>query len=475
MGSIKFFEDVKWFIPLQTSKKLRACIVRLSGIFILLISSFTPVSGQSVQNNTSGTTSMNLDQCIAYGLQHQPYIQQSLINQKIVKSTNIINLSAWLPQLSASGTYTHYFQTPSQFTANTSGSGTPSAITRSPINNEFFPELYVSQTIYSPEVVSAAKNAHLFVQQAEQSLDSTKINVIVNISTAYYNLLLTLQQIGVLKEDTTRLGKTLHDTFYQYKGGIVDQTDYKEAYISLNNSKAQLRQSVENVKPQYSILKQIMGFPVKDNFNVVLDTIAMLKQLSIDTTQVFKSENRIEYKLLQTTKALQKNTISYYKSQFFPTLSANSAYILQYEGNGSSNFLSNPYPYSYIGLTFNLPLFTGFKRTESIVKARLELQQLDLAEYTMESVFYTQYQTALAGYKSNLYEMKLLKENEDMAKDVYGVVTLQYRQGIVPYLNVISAETNLMSSEINYLNAMFQVLISKVNLEKSMGILSINQ
>ena len=71
--------------------------------------------------------------------------------------------------------------------------------------------------------------------------------------------------------------------------------------------------------------------------------------------------------------------------------------------------------------------------------------------------------------------MKLLKENEDMAKDVYGVVTLQYRQGIVPYLNVISAETNLMSSEINYLNAMFQVLISKVNLEKSMGILSINQ
>jgi outer membrane protein TolC len=137
--------------------------------------------------------------------------------------------------------------------------------------------------------------------------------------------------------------------------------------------------------------------------------------------------------------------------------------------------MSNPYPYSYIGLTFNLPLFTGFRRNESIVKAKLELQQLDLKEYTMESDFYTQYQTALAGYKSNLYEMKLLKENETMAKDVYGVVTLQYRQGVVPYLNVISAETNLMSSEINYLNAMFQVLISKVNLEKSMGILSINQ
>jgi outer membrane protein TolC len=475
MESKKFFGEVKWFLSLNKIKKLKAYIVRLAGIFILIFSSIIPVSGQSVQKNPSDTSSMNLDQCIAYGLQHQPFIQQSIINQKIVKSSNIINLSAWLPQLSASGTYTHYFQTPSQFITNTSGSGAPFVVNRSPINNEFFPQLYVSQTIYSPEVVSAAKNAHLFVEQAEQSLDSTKINVIVTISTAYYNLLLTLQQIGVLKEDTTRLGKTLHDTFYQYKGGIVDQTDYKEAFISLNNSKAQLRQSVENVKPQYSILKQIMGYPVKDNFNVVLDTVAMLKQLAIDTTQIFNSENRIEYKLLQTTKALQKNTISYYKSQFFPTLSANSAYTLQYEGIGSSNFMSNPYPYSYIGLTFNLPLFTGFRRNESIVKAKLELQQLDLKEYTMESDFYTQYQTALAGYKSNLYEMKLLKENETMAKDVYGVVTLQYRQGVVPYLNVISAETNLMSSEINYLNAMFQVLISKVNLEKSMGILSINQ
>jgi len=473
MVSKKFFEEINWFLSLKTTEKLRACLFRLTGVFVLLFSPIIPVFGQPTQSNTPITSAMNLDQCIAYGLQHQPYVQQSLINQKIVRSSNIINRSAWLPQVSASGTYTHYFQTPNIFTTN-STTGT-SVVTRSPINNEFFPQLYASQTIYSPDVVYAAKNAHLFVQQAEQSLDSTKINVIVNISTAFYNLLLTLQQIGVLQEDTTRLGKTLHDTYYQYKGGIVDQTDYKEAFISLNNSKAQLRQSVENVKPQYSILKQSMGYPVKDHFNVVIDTTEMLKQLVIDTTQVFKRENRIEYRLLQTTKALQKNAVSYYKSQFFPTLSVNSAYILQFESNTSSNFWSNSYPYSYIGLTFNLPLFTGFKRNESIVKANLELKQLDLEEVNLESNFYTQYQTALAGYKSNLNEMKLLKENEDMAKDVYGVVTLQYRQGIVPYLNVITAETNLISSEINYLNTLFQVLISKVNLEKSMGILSINQ
>jgi outer membrane protein TolC len=46
---------------------------------------------------------------------------------------------------------------------------------------------------------------------------------------------------------------------------------------------------------------------------------------------------------------------------------------------------------------------------------------------------------------------------------------LQYQQGIVAYLNVITAESNLISSEIGYLNALFQLLSSKIDLEKSMG------
>ena len=61
------------------------------------------------------------------------------------------------------------------------------------------------------------------------------------------------------------------------------------------------------------------------------------------------------------------------------------------------------------------------------------------------------------------------QENKAMAKDTYGVVSLQYREGIVPYLNLITAQANLISSEVSYVNSLFQVLISKVALEKAMG------
>jgi len=75
----------------------------------------------------------------------------------------------------------------------------------------------------------------------------------------------------------------------------------------------------------------------------------------------------------------------------------------------------------------------------------------------------------LANYKGNFYNLQLLQKNVALAQRTYFVVDLQYKSGIVAYLNVITAESNLISSEISYLNALFQVLSNKIDLEKAMG------
>ena len=62
-----------------------------------------------------------------------------------------------------------------------------------------------------------------------------------------------------------------------------------------------------------------------------------------------------------------------------------------------------------------------------------------------------------------------MRDNVKMAQRVYYVVELQYKQGIVAYLNVITAQSNLITSETSYINALFQTLSSKIDLEKAMG------
>jgi len=413
---------------------------------------------------------LNLDQCIVYALQHQPALMQSSINISIARKTNAISLSAWLPQIDFSGNLMHYDPLPTTFSANPANPNGPLVPGHSGIVNSFNPQVTATQAIINPDVLYAARSAHLYVQEAQQSNDSTKINLIATVSKSFYNLLLTLAQMNVLKDDTTRLGKTLRDAYHQYVSGIVDKTDYKEASISLNNSKALLKQATESVRPLYASLKQVMGFPPEKEFSVSYDTMKMQQKIAFDTTQQLQFEKRIEYQQIQTIKKLQQQTVQYYRSQYLPSLSAFYNYTLEYENNNFSSLLNQAYPYSYLGASVSIPLFTGLRQHESVQKAKLQMQKINWAEVDLKSRIYSEYTAALATYKSNLYNLNELRDNMAMAKEVYGIVSLQYKEGLIAYLNVITAESNLISSEISYLNALFQVLVSKVDLEKAMGI-----
>lgn len=456
------------------SEKSLKCIFSLGfpGKQLFLIIQFICVVFNCYSQKTNLTDSVpyyNIDQCIAYALQHQPAVMQSSIGIDIARKTNVINLSAWLPQVNLNGTLTHYNQLPTSFVANTLTPFPPFLKENEGYVNTLVPQLSLTETIFSADVLNAARNARLIVEQAKQTNDSSRINLIASVSKAFYNLLLSLEQLNVLKEDTTRLNKNLKDTYHQYIGGTVDKTDYKQAIISLNNSKAQLKQTYESIRPEYSTLKQYMGFPQESKFNVIIDTSRMMKEIVFDTTQQLQYKNRIEYQLLQTNKKLQQQAVNYYRSQFLPSLSAFYDYNYQYETNPYGNFLNQAYPYSYIGGSLNFPIFTGFRRNASIQKAKLQLQQIEWADSSLKSGIYTEYSNALATYKSNIYDLVVLRENVSMAKDVYSVVSFQYKQGVVPYLNVITAESDLISSEISYINSLFQVLLSKVDLEKALG------
>jgi outer membrane protein, multidrug efflux system len=439
----------------------------LSSFFLIL--SFTGISFYTSAQNTADTSkSFTIDQCIDYALHHQPALNQSLINESIAQATNSINLSAWLPQVNLTGSLTHYIQQP---TTLVDSSGTVHQ-ERTGIANTAIPGIGITQAIFTPQLSYAAKSAKLYVKQAQQITDSTKINIVSSVSQSFYNLLLTFEQIDILKEDTARLTKNYNDTYHQYVGGIVDQTDYEEAAITLNNSKAQLKQTTENLLPQYATLKQLMGFPQEQQFNISFDTAQMMQNISFDTTQQLQYEKRIEFQQLQTTKGLQHNLVDYYKSAWLPSISAFYNYNYEYENNNFSKLFDNAYPNSLIGLDVTMPLFTGFWRVESLRRARLQEKVLDWSEVDLRSQIYTEYSTAMANYKGNLYNFNELRENVVMAKDVYRIVSLQYHQGTVAYLNVITAESNLITSEINYLNALFQVLSSKIALEKALGDIS---
>jgi len=464
MGTIRFFLLIGlFFISSYTFAQNRQTSVLAPPLYIPDTAKRITVGAKDTNINHTNQF-LTLRECIDYALLHQPALNRSLINVDITRESNAVNLAAWLPQANVSGNLVHIIQAPN-YNGATATNGT---VRNGSAGTTFVPELGVSQAIFSPSLLYTHRTAPLLVEESKQVTDSTKIFLVSSITKSFYNVLLTLEQINVLKEDTARLGKNVRDTYHQYIGGIVDETDYEEATITLNNSKAQLKQANENVTPGFAVLKQLMGYPPTQQFNVSFDTTQMMQAIHIDTAQQLRYENRIELKQLNTQRNLQNELIHYYNFQWVPTVSAFFNYDLNFQSS-NSNGLGTSYPTSQIGLSFNIPIFTGFARLHNVQKAKLQSKILDWDETDLKSAIYTQYATALANYKSNFYNLQLLQKNVSLAERTYFVVNLQYKQGIVAYLNVITAESNLITSEINYLNSLFQVLSNKIDLQKAMG------
>ena len=178
---------------------------------------------------------------------------------------------------------------------------------------------------------------------------------------------------------------------------------------------------------------------------------------------------RIEYRILETQRSLQEANVQYNKWAYIPSLSANGAYNLNYLNNSFGKLYNTSYPNSYAGLTLSFPIFQGGKRHYNIKQAEWELKRTDLDIVNLKNEVNSEYSAALANYKANLANYLAVKENVELAKEVYEVIQLQYRSGVKTYLEVITAETDLRTAQINYFDALYGVLSSKIDVQKSLG------
>ena len=177
----------------------------------------------------------------------------------------------------------------------------------------------------------------------------------------------------------------------------------------------------------------------------------------------------MEYQILQLQKRLAEANLHYNSWGFFPSLSAFGNYSMNYQSPQIPSLYTHDYPSSFIGVQLSLPIFLGGKRLQEIGQANLEVRR---AEYDIDQFRNTvsaQYAQALADYRSNLNTYNVLKENLALADDVYRTIQLQYRAGTKTYLELISAETDLRTAELNRTDALYQVLSSKLDVQKALG------
>ncbi|HEY5826117.1 MAG TPA: TolC family protein, partial [Cyclobacteriaceae bacterium] len=249
-------------------------------------------NGQEEVKGDSLLQNATLDSVIQYALMHQPFVQQSLLDQEIINKTIKGKLADWYPQIN----FSYSFQRNIDLQTSIIG-GNP---IKFGVDNTSNGQLSATQVIFNRDVLLANSTASEVRNQAEQVTARTKIDAVVNTTKAFYDVLATSQQVKVSQEMITRLQRSLKDAQSQYNSGLTDKTDYKRAMISLSNAKASLKSNQELLTYKIEYLKTLMGYPITGDLNIVYDTLQMEQELGLDTLQTADYTNRIEFKILTT-------------------------------------------------------------------------------------------------------------------------------------------------------------------------------
>lgn len=435
---------------------------RQAKLFFLLLIMISPAMALAQEIAADSLLQqVTLPYAIAFAIKRQPVIQQSLLDEKITSAQIRSKLADWYPQVNFNYNLQHNFllQT-AQIGGNTVKLGS---------NNTSAGQFTATQNIFNKDALLAKRTKEDVLTLAKQSTSNEKIDLAVNVSKAFYDILSTMQQIKVAESNIVRLERSLKDAYNQYKAGIVDKIDYKRATIALNNLKASNKSNEAMLTGKLEFLKSLMNYPEKAELNIVYDSLQLESEILFDTTQIPDYKARIEYQQLETQRRLLAANVKYNKWSYLPSVSANGAYNLNFLNNDFGKLYSKNYPTSYAGLTLAFPIFQGGKRKANISIAEMELQRNELDILYLKNEVNGAFAKVLAVYKSNLSNYLALKENVDLAKEVYDVIQLQYRSGIKTYLEVITSETDLRNAQINYYNAVYELLASKIDVQKALG------
>jgi outer membrane protein TolC len=189
----------------------------------------------------------------------------------------------------------------------------------------------------------------------------------------------------------------------------------------------------------------------------------------------FNPNTRLEYQLLNQSILLNEMDKKRYQMGYIPQIvgfyqhqeTTQRPEFNFFQSNLTPN--NNWVPSNAIGLSMRLTVFDGLKTPAKLreIDHKIEKGQNDLNQF--ENAAWLQYQNAKRSYELNLTQAEIQKESLDLAQDIYNKSLLKFKEGVGSSLEVTQAETELKTAQNNYLNAIYDLVLSKVDLKTAYG------
>ncbi len=446
--------------------------MKLKNLFFTLLTAVVVMAVPAMaQENTevavqSEPLVITLEQALEIALSENPTVKiadQTIETKKYAKKGTYAAL--W-PEISASATYQRYIEKPSfHIMGQTLRMGTTNNI-----NGGFS----AAMPLINAQLWKSLKLSALDVELAVEQARSSRIDMVEQVSKAYFQVLLAKDSYNVYKRVYDNAVENHKIVEKKYAVGAVSEYDFIRSQVSVSNAEPNVFNAENTIVVALWQLKALLGLDLEKD----IDCVGTLADYEADITsqiEVAGLENNSTMKQFDIQEDMLLQALKVKRAANIPSLAAS----INYMWNAMDETMALAH-YRWMGsstaaFSLNIPIFSGGKRRAEIKQAKIELSKLKLQRENTERQLRTAAMSYYSNMLTNVKQYHASSENISQAKRGYEIAVKRYEVGGGTLVDVDNSQLAYTQAELSRSTAIYDYLVNRVSMAKIQGAYSLTE
>ncbi|PSQ97972.1 MAG: TolC family protein [Bacteroidetes bacterium SW_9_63_38] len=371
------------------------------------------------------------------------------------------------------------------------------------VANELRTGLQLTQTLYSKQAFASVRGSQQFKDVSRFARNRQVQTTTNEVVTAFYRALLAQERAQVRRQRVSRAQTALQEMTQQVKSGVLPKAQRLSAQVERSNARTQMTEARNAAALARDNLKRVIGLspsrPVTLKGDLEKKPNDGLQHISMETLSMSRAvdqalENRPDLQRARLNVELRTIRKEASRAEFFPRVEAVAN--LNYTGrvpddrtrvqtDNPNSQAPDPFffreqqrgffdgdfwnPSLSVGLQFTWKIFNGFQSSSRLQQAEIQRQRAQTQLDQLRQAVTVEVRRAVRDLETARERIQTQETTVRRAKQNYQHVSERVAEGVARPLELREASDQLDQSRLNYLQAIYDYLVARGDLETALG------
>lgn len=328
-----------------------------------------------------------------------------------------------------------------------------------------------SLPLINAQLWESLKVSGMDVELAVEKARSSRLETVNQVKQAYFGVLLAKAARDVYASVYENALENLAQTEKKYKVQKASELDLTRAKTTLANAVPNMYDSESKVIIALWQLKAVMGVDLELNIDTAGELMdyagTMFHDLHVHDNADLSSNSSLKQLAIQAEELA--SAVKIQQRACLPSLALGFSYSYSAMTN-DFNFSEYQWtPYSYVGLSLSIPIFSGGKRASQIRQAKAQAYELDLQKTNAERQLKIAVRQYLAMMDNAIKSYDSSVSAAETAQKAYDIAQKSYNVGRSTLTDLNDAQLMLVQARLGVAQNVYSFVTAKANLENTLG------